>query len=74
MESSSIPWPQLQFTSLITQVVDDVLQRRRQTQAEPADEADVSVIWTKSKVIGIGVCLKGKLRCCAFFLLIVKHI
>lgn len=45
MEASSIPWPQLQFTSLITQVVDDVLQRRRQTQAEPDDEADVSVIW-----------------------------
>lgn len=49
MESSSIPWPQLQFTSLITQVVDDVLQRRRQTQVEPADEADVSVIWNTVK-------------------------
>lgn len=58
MESSSIPWPQLQFTTLITQVVDEALQRRRQSQvdpanptnpADPANEADVSIIWNKLK-------------------------
>lgn len=49
VDGSLIPLPQLQFTSLITQVVDDVLQRRRQTQTEPVDEADVSVIWNKVK-------------------------
>ena len=45
MDGSSIPWPQLQFTTMITQVVDDVLQRRKQSQGDAADEADISIIW-----------------------------